>query len=362
METTVNDGGSVTARKDNELIFVSSAELIKKTVNRLSGGRRLFFVTDENVARLYPELTTENDGYIIPAGEDGKTLLTVEKICRAMLDAGLTRSAITVAVGGGVVGDVAGFAASVYMRGIDLISVPTTLLSQVDSSIGGKTGVNLDGYKNMIGAFKMPLFIVICPELLKTLPLREWRCGMGELVKTAVLDEELYAYVSENIDALASRDPFVMEKAVAMAAKFKKRVTDRDPCEKGLRAVLNLGHTVGHALEKCDGHRLSHGEYVMLGMKIEFAMLSDHVPAKEFLREADALLRKVGLPKLPGVPPVAVTEAAKADKKNGDGKITLIGLIDAGKPYVSEITAARFCELYASATEQAIKKGELARE
>lgn len=356
MTDIINNNGSITENKSNELVFVQNAGLVNNTVARIAGGKRIFAVTDENVSRFHPQILPSNNVFVLPAGEDGKTLATAENICRAMLAAGMTRNAVVAAYGGGVIGDVAGFAAAIYMRGVDFINVPTTLLSQVDSAIGGKTGVNLDGYKNMIGAFKMPQSIVVCPELLATLPPREWRCGMGELVKTAFLDENLYTFVCENIDKLLARDAFAVEKAITNAAKFKKRITDEDPTEKGLRAILNLGHTVGHALEKCDNHKLSHGEYVLLGMKIEFAMLSGYAPYNNFLRSADSLLSKAGIPVLPCVTPEDVTAAAKTDKKNGGGKIAVIGLTAAGKAYVSDFTAAQFCRLYSSAVNEAVKK------
>ncbi|MDE6399021.1 MAG: 3-dehydroquinate synthase [Clostridiales bacterium] len=318
MSEIVNTKGGITQKAVNELVFVPQAQNVAKTVRSLADGRRIFAVTDENVARLHPEILPEENVLVLPAGEDSKTLGTAEEICRAMLAAELNRGSLAVAYGGGVVGDLAGFAASVYMRGIDFINVPTTLLSQVDSAIGGKTGVNLDGYKNMIGSFKMPSRIVICPEVLGTLPEREWRCGMGELIKTAALDSDLYAYVNKHGKKLAARDPFAVEKAVTMAATFKKSVTDEDPTEQGRRVILNFGHTVGHALEKCDDHRLSHGEYVLLGMAIEMKMTGAD---SAFAAEMEELFALAGMPALPDVSAEDVVAAARADKKNGTGQI-----------------------------------------
>lgn len=357
----VNDNGSITVGPENELVFVQKARLVLKTVNRLSGGRQVFAVTDENVKRLHPELLPEENIYVIKAGEDSKTFATVENICRAMLEGGMTRSCIVAAFGGGVVGDIAGFAAAVYMRGVQFINVPTTLLSQVDSSIGGKTGVNIDGYKNMIGCFKMPTHIVICSEVLASLPEREWRCGMGELIKTAALDEKIYEYVRKNIKAVCGRDMNKTEKAVEMAARFKKKVTDDDPTEQGNRAILNFGHTVGHALEKCDNHRLSHGEYVLLGMKIELAMLSGGYDTPSFVSQMGEMLAAAGLPELPEIPDEEVCAAAKTDKKNSSGKIAVIGLIGAGKAGISYFTAKEFADKYSQAVKYLVEKGELKR-
>ncbi len=352
----VDKAGSIPAKAVNELVFVPSADLVAKTVRRIADGRQVFAVTDGNVARLHADILPEENVFVLPAGEDSKTFAQAEKICRAMLQAGLTRKSVVVAFGGGVVGDLAGFAASIYMRGIEFVNVPTTLLSQVDSAIGGKTGVNLDGYKNMLGSFKMPSHIVICPELLSTLPSREWRCGMGELLKTAVLDEELYLFVQKNIRALVSRDAIVTAKAVTAAANFKKQVTDEDPTEKGRRMILNLGHTVGHALEKCDNHRLSHGEYVLLGLAVELRMAGTSPECEESLRK---LLKTVELPALPVVDARDVCTAAKSDKKNSDGKITLLGAMGAGKIFVCKCGAAEFTQKYIATVDSLVREGGL---
>lgn len=355
MTNIINNNGSITEQKNNELVFTEGD--VRKTVGRILGGRREFAVTDENVYKLHPELFVKShDVAVIKAGEDSKTLDSVANICRQMLSAGLNRNCTVVAYGGGVVGDMAGFCASVFMRGVNFINVPTTLLSQVDSAIGGKTGVNLDGYKNMIGAFKMPSHIVICPQLLNTLPDREWRCGMGELIKTAALCPELYGFVQSNIKSLSAHDELTVYKAVKAAAEFKKGVTDRDPCEKGERIILNLGHTVGHALEKLDEHKLSHGEYVMLGLKIELAMAESK---SEFTRELNKMLDEVGMPNLPEVDSSAVADVAKTDKKNSSGKITLIGSLGAGQQYTVQLSGADFAAKYDLAVKNLIKDGEL---
>ncbi len=345
------DNGSITRTSANELVFVSRADEVAKWVRRLTNGRQTFAVTDENVARLHPEILPRNNVAVLPAGEDAKTLESVQNVCRDFLQAGLTRKSVVVAYGGGVVGDITGFAASVYMRGVDFINVPTTLLSQVDSAIGGKTGVNLDGYKNMIGSFKMPSHIVICPETLGTLPDREWRCGMGALIKTAALEEALYDFVCRYGAQLTARDPQTTEKAVAMAAAFKKNVTDQDPTEQGRRAILNLGHTVGHALEKCDNHRLSHGEYVMLGMRIEMIMTGQDAD-RAFTVQMNRLLDLAGMPALPCVSIEDVTAAAKADKKNGAGQIAVVVAQNAGVCGVRHFSAQDFAEAYRAAVQQ----------
>lgn len=361
MTEIVNNGGSITAAPRNELVFTESAEAVLPRLRKIADGRRIFAVTDENVARLHPEILPA-DAYVLPAGEDAKTLASAENICRAMLKAGVTRKGVAVALGGGVVGDITGFAAAVYMRGIAFINVPTTLLAQVDSAIGGKTGVDLDNYKNMIGAFKMPSHVVICPALLSTLPEREWRCGMGELIKTAALDEELYAYVRKHIAKLVARDAIKTERAVRMAAAFKKRITDDDPTEQGRRAILNFGHTVGHALEMLDEHKLSHGEYVLIGMCIELAMaLRSPMRNEDFVRQMYELLRATDLPALPDFSAEEVAAVARTDKKNSGGKIRVIGVLTAGSPYVCDFTQSEFAAAYAEAVQNVTQSGVLRR-
>ncbi len=345
--------------KSNELVFVGSVGDLLDSLGESADISKVFAVTDSTVARLYPQILPENT-FVIKAGEDSKTFAVAEDICRAMLNAGLNRGSVAVGIGGGVVGDITGFAASVYMRGIDFVNIPTTLLSQVDSAIGGKTGVNLDGYKNMIGSFKMPRRIIVCPEFLKTLPEREWTCGMGELIKTALLDGEIYEYVSKNLQKLNSRDAVATQKAVTMAADFKKKITDSDPSERGLRMILNLGHTVGHAIEKSDNHKLSHGEYVMLGMKIELAMTEKYNNGNPpFVCDVCAMIDSASCPALPEISAAEICRAAKADKKNTDGGITVIGLKRAGEPYVKKYSESEFYESYVSAVSALIERGEL---
>lgn len=353
MRKTQND-----AQQNNELVFVAKASAVLDAVRKIAGDSQIFAVTDENVARLHPSILPQKNVYVMPAGEDSKTLATAENICRAMLQAGLHRDCTVVAYGGGVVGDLAGFAASVFMRGVRFINVPTTLLAQVDSAIGGKTGVNLDGFKNMVGAFKMPRAVVICTELLQTLPEREWRCGMGELIKTAALDKDLYNFTCAHIDALVRRDWEATQTAVKMAASFKKYVTDTDPTERGLRAILNLGHTVGHALEKCDNHRLSHGEYVMLGLQIELRMCGTQEKT-DCIDGVAKLLAAAGLPKLPHVSEQDIADAAKADKKNGGDTVTVLGLTDVGNVKTYKLTQDEFARKYRAMVQALVQNGEL---
>lgn len=306
----------------NELVFVQTIEEIKAHLPVVDA----LFVTDENVYALYKAFFPAHT-LVLPSGEGEKNLGSLEKIYRALVDCRIDRQGAVVVVGGGVMGDLAGFAAATYMRGVSLYMVPTTLLSQVDSAIGGKTAVDLGNLKNLVGAFKMPQKIVICPAFLATLPVREWRCGLGELLKTALLDEEIYAFVSKHIQKIAAQESGAVEEAVRLCAAYKKGVTDRDPTEKGERKILNLGHTVGHALEACDGHKESHGEYVLAGLMLEAAITD----APESAKQKIAALYQAAQPLSFDYGAQAVVSAALSDKKNAGGKISVLRPAGVGK-------------------------------
>jgi 3-dehydroquinate synthase len=205
-----------------------------------------------------------HETFLMGDGEDHKTLATVDDLCRRFAQWGLLRGDAVVAVGGGVVGDTAGFAAAVYYRGVDVVQVPTTLLAMVDSAIGGKTGVNLPEGKNLVGAFHQPLAVLADPDALTTLSEREYRCGLGEIAKYALMGDD---FVSARVTALLDRDPIVLADVIARGAEIKARYVAADEFERtGTRAVLNYGHTLAHALETGSGHALLHGEAVAIGL------------------------------------------------------------------------------------------------
>lgn len=289
-------------------------------------GKELFVVTDSNVARLYADLIEKYFGNahvcVVPAGEKNKNHKTLFSILDEMVRARCHRKTVLVAFGGGVVGDVGGFAASLYMRGTRLVQIPTTLLAQVDSSVGGKTAIDYRGYKNIVGSFYQPEQVLCDPRFLTTLPKREIRCGLGEIVKTAALDAEIF-------DILQGATDFglrFLEKLVPLCVRFKAGVVERDERETaGLRQCLNLGHTTAHALELDYGRR-SHGEYVLIGMAFETKIaLAEGVCKREY---ADRILKIVSraLPKMPRFPDIgSAAENALLDKKNsGQEKISLV--------------------------------------
>ncbi len=251
----------------------------------------------------------------LPDGEAHKTLDTMRRILDALAESRAARDVTVVALGGGVVGDIAGFAAASYMRGVAFVQVPTTLLAQVDSSVGGKTGVNHPAGKNLIGAFHQPRAVMIDTDTLATLPDRELSAGLAEVIKYgAIADADFFAWLEDNIDVLVGRDPEALSRAIARSCELKAEVVADDEREQGRRAILNFGHTFGHAIERCQGYGdWLHGEAVAAGM-IMAAELSG-LPADDLDRLV-ALTGRAGLPVAP--PPVAADDLLAAmghDKK-----------------------------------------------
>ncbi|MCL2798234.1 MAG: 3-dehydroquinate synthase [Firmicutes bacterium] len=324
-------------------------------VKSVLSGKNVFTVTDDNVFSLYPELFNPARTFVFAHGEGQKHLGTVSDICAFLFSSGADRHAKIAAVGGGVVGDAAGFAASVYMRGIPWINIPTTLLAQCDSAVGGKTGVDLAAFKNIVGAFHFPEEIYFSAHFLETLPEREVLCGWGEVVKTACLSPEIFEILTKNEKRITKNDEWdlgndgtnpsetihyslftihSLSPLVRLCAEFKDSIVRQDPFEKtGLRKILNYGHTVGHALEAADNHRLSHGEYVLHGILIENRMCRDLIDSA-FYDEIERLVGEVfsfQFSVFSDLDIDKVVEAAMGDKKNADGKISVIAVIRPGE-------------------------------
>ena len=238
-------------------------------------GRKICLVSDSNVAPLYAKEVLgllEKEGFFcvsftFPAGEASKNLDTVSKLYEFLIEHSFDRNDVLFALGGGVTGDLTGFAAATYLRGIRFVGMPTSLLSMVDSSIGGKTGVDYKAYKNMVGAFYQPSAVYINVSALQTLPEREFLAGMGEVVKHGfILDKEYHTFLKENTEKILAKDTGVLCEMIYRSLCIKRGVVERDPKEKGERALLNFGHTVGHAVEKLNEFSLLHGECVSVGM------------------------------------------------------------------------------------------------
>ena len=273
-------------------------------------------------ARLAPNVHLFDDA------ESEKNLQSVEGLAQSLVSAGADRHALVVAVGGGVVGDVGGFVAASYLRGISLVHVPTTLVAQVDSAIGGKTGVNLLEGKNLLGAFYPPRLVLADPELLATLPEREFRGGLAEVIKYGVIaDAALFAFLEKQMDAILRRDAGALEHVIRRSIVIKAQVVSKDEKESGLREILNFGHTFGHALESVTGYRrFQHGEAIAWGMMCA-ALLGHEVagtPA-DVVSRIVALVRQIGpLPPWPDTKPKEIIEAMRSDKKTREGKLRFV--------------------------------------
>jgi 3-dehydroquinate synthase len=257
--------------------------------------------------------------HLMNDAESAKNLRTAELLCRSLVKFGADRKSIVVAIGGGVVGDVAGFVAAIYLRGVALVHLPTTLVSQVDSSIGGKTGVNLPDGKNLVGAFYPPRLVLTDPELLRTLPGREFRGGLAEVIKHAIIaDAPMFAMLEKNMEKILRRDRSALSQLIPRNVAIKASVVSRDERESGLREILNFGHTFAHALESVTKYRrYQHGEAVAWGM-IAAAFLGHELglTRAEDVSRIVALVRQIGpLPSWPAVPAATLLNAMRSDKK-----------------------------------------------
>lgn len=314
--------------------IIIGQELDDLIANELGGNA--FGVVDENVYDLYNQkLNFDRLGdrlYVLKSGEKSKQWKYVEEIAKKMLKTGCNRQTKMVAVGGGVTGDLSGFAASIFMRGIKIVHIPTTLLSCVDSSIGGKTGINLDNYKNILGAFHQPSKIIISANFFKTLSLREIRCGIGEIIKTALLSQKVFDYVTANISKILILDSQAVLDIIKLCVEFKDQITTSDEKEASLRKILNLGHTIGHALETSNRFKLSHGEYVLCGIELESKIARElGIINEEYYKTIMHLLHMVSTPKVKIKKVDKLIKIMKADKKNAEGKIDFIFAKDQGE-------------------------------
>lgn len=294
-------------------------------------------VTDSNVAPLYlpaAKARLSEAGFkvadvVLPAGEQAKTLEVAGEVFSAMAQLGFGRDCLVVALGGGVVGDLAGYVASAYMRGVPVVQVPTTLLAMVDSSVGGKTAVNLPEGKNLVGAFHQPSFVCADTATLASLPAREWQCGCGEVAKSAAIDsDEFFFWLIDHASQLASRDESIVAEAVRRCVVFKANVVARDKTESaGIRECLNYGHTLGHAVETvCGFGTFSHGAAVAEGMRFAAFLAASFVDMADGFAEAQAsLLDALDLPRLDyRAAPEDLLEAMKRDKKARGGEVRFV--------------------------------------
>ncbi len=316
-------------------------------MKELGYGGKAVIISDDTVYGLHAEplrLGLINAGFdvtdiVVPPGEEHKTLETAETLYEELAGANTERTTPVFALGGGVIGDMAGFVAATYLRGLPLVQVPTTLLAQVDSSVGGKTAVDYGGYKNMIGSFYQPRLVIADTGTLRTLPDIEYVNGLGEVIKHAAIRSALFfEFLEKNMPLILSRDEDILQAVVADNVRIKADVVSKDERETGLREVLNYGHTIGHAMETVSEFRLKHGQAVALGM-VAAARLSSRMgilPPADVARLED-LVAAAGLPvHFPDIDRRAVLEAMKRDKKVRLEKIRFVLLRSLGHAFMSE--------------------------
>lgn len=307
--------------------------------------RKIAVIADSNTASLYGEEVRKIlEGnckktvlYSFPAGEAQKTLDTVRDIYKKLIEEKLDRKDLLIALGGGVVGDITGYTAATYLRGVDFIQIPTTLLAQCDSSIGGKTGVDFDGYKNMVGAFYMPKLVYMNIGTLKTLDGRQFYSGFAEVMKHGLIkDAMFYEWLLDNLYEIQDRDPDVLEEMVMRSCTVKKLVVEKDPKEQGERALLNFGHTIGHAIEKYKNFEMLHGECVALGaVAAAFISWKHNWLSMEEYYEIRDMFVPFHLPiSIEDIEPEEILALTKSDKKMAAGQIRFILLKKVGKAVI----------------------------
>lgn len=329
-----------------DIVYEHSFQQLPEELKQFEiSNRKIAIITDSNVNDLYgvevEELLTPICSKVVrlefPAGEEHKNLETVKSVYTSLIENGFDRKDMLVALGGGVVGDLTGFVAATYLRGISFVQVPTTLLSQVDSSIGGKTGVDFDQFKNMVGAFKMPRLVYTNIASLKTLPDRQFSSGMGEVMKHGLIKDAIYySWLLDKMYEIHEREPEIMEDLVYKSNQIKKMVVEKDPLETGERALLNLGHTVGHAIEKAKNFELYHGECVALGCvaaayiswKHELLTMDEYYEIRDMFVPFDLPIS------VENIKPEEIVELTTSDKKMDAGTIKFILLKKVGKAVI----------------------------
>lgn len=330
-------------RSSSQVYIGSAAELLPELLPE----GRVVVVSDATIDRLYHSFVAPYDAVLIGLGESIKTLQTVETLYRRFIELGVDRSTFVLAIGGGIVTDVAGFAASTYMRGLKFGFVSTTLLGQVDASVGGKNGVNVDGYKNMAGTFTQPQFVICDPSLLRSLPDREFRAGLAEVVKAAVIaDPELFARLEQTSFETLRQDTDLLSDIISAAIRVKADIVERDEREAGERRKLNLGHTLAHAIEK-SSNRMNHGEAVAVGT----ALIAGAAVRLGVLGEADRqrivdLLSRLGFELTPPVEMKRLLKEVGKDKKNVEGMLRIVLPVGIGDCQVRKMSLPEFSALF----------------
>ena len=331
-----------------DIVFTDSFDLLVEELQALDiENRRAALITDSNTVRLFGDTLRgllaghckELLVYTFPAGESSKTLDTVKGIYKALIEAHFDRKDLLIAVGGGVVGDVTGYAAATYLRGVDFVQIPTTMLAQADSSIGGKTGVDFDGYKNMVGAFYMPKLVYMNVSTLKELDDRQFYAGFAEVMKHGLIkDAMFYEWLLDNMYEIHDRVPQVLQEMIMRSCMVKKLVVEKDPKEQGDRALLNFGHTIGHAIEKYMDFEMVHGECIALGMVAAAYISWKHnwLSMEEYYEVRDMFV-PFNLPiSIDSIEPEEILRLTKSDKKMEGSQIKFVLLKKVGKAVIDK--------------------------
>lgn len=325
-----------------DILFDKTFDALPGALEAIHAPRQLLIVTDSNVCDLYAGAVRDKlcqagyscDIFAFPAGEQNKHMETILSICDACVSRGLDRKSMIIALGGGVVGDMAGFAAAIYMRGIDFVQIPTTLLSQSDSSVGGKTGIDFAQSKNILGAFHQPKLVYINVDTLKTLPEREFMSGMGEVIKHGMIKNgEFFAYLMENAEKIKQLDHETLMRMAKINCAIKAQIVSADEKEFGLRAILNFGHTIGHAVESAKGFALTHGECVALGMCAACRIaVRRGIIGEDVLTQLETVLKQYGFAlKTTGIGIDTVCSYMRNDKKKINGILKFILPVQIGE-------------------------------
>lgn len=328
------------------IVYSDSFDRLPELIEELGyKNRKICVVSETNVASLYLDAILLSIDkccdkvvrYVFPEGEQSKNLNIVRGLYEKLIIEKFDRNDVLIALGGGVVGDLTGFAAATYLRGIDFIQIPTSLLSQVDSSIGGKTGVDFDSYKNMVGAFHMPKLVYMNLSVLNTLSVRQFNSGMGEIIKHGIIkDDSYFTWLIDNADNIHSRQIDTLAEMVRRSCIVKKNVVENDPTEKGERALLNFGHTLGHAIEKYMNFEFLHGECVFIGMILATIISYNKGNISHDVLECIVnAISHYDVPKLPGdIDVEKIIAYTKNDKKVTGNKIKFVLINRIGEAYI----------------------------
>ncbi|MDO5520873.1 MAG: 3-dehydroquinate synthase [bacterium] len=331
-----------------DICIESDFTLLYKELEKIgTKNKKICIVCDSNTKELYlnevidivKDYAMEVESFTFPAGEESKNLDVVKQLYTQLIESRFDRSDLLIALGGGVVGDLTGYTAATYLRGISFMQIPTTLLAMVDSSIGGKTGVDFDSYKNMVGAFHQPKSVYINTSCLKSLDKRIFVSGIGEVVKYGLINDlEFYQWLKEHKDNILSYKPEALKQMIYRCCKDKQYVVENDPTEKGMRALLNLGHTIGHAVEKLKDFSLYHGECVSIGIvAAAYLSMCRGTITKDELKEIKEVLTSFTLPiSVTDLEVEKVLAATKNDKKMQAGKIKFILLSKVGQCVIDD--------------------------